>query len=191
MRLLLSFFIAVVLLLSCSGPKLYSQGMNKISKAIQKDPSLSIPTDTLRVVEYDTIQGADGKDSLIIQTNTIQLPCDFDVEGFIASNKEKSRRELRHERNTSKDSLKHMEKMYKLETDRLEDSLSYQKKLNRELTKRLDDQTDSEVKIAKVENKSSPFLRFVGRLWWAIAIAGFIAGMYVRSKLPNLFKRTK
>ena len=189
MRLLLSLFIAAAILISCSGTKLYSQGMNKISKAIQKDSSLSIPTDTLRVVEHDTILGVDGKDSIIIQKETIKLPCNFDVEAFMALAEEKSGRQLRFERRASKDSTKHLEKMYKLETDRLEDSLSYQKKLNRQLTKQIKSSNNKEVKIAKEDTKQKKggwFTRILGRYWWVVAILSFILGLYVKSIIPRI-----
>jgi hypothetical protein len=41
-----------------------------------------------------------------------------------------------------------------------------------------------ETKQTKIENKSSPFLRFVGRMWWLVLIIGVGAGIYLRNLLP-------
>ena len=41
-----------------------------------------------------------------------------------------------------------------------------------------------ETKQTKAENKSSPFLRFVGRMWWLVLIVGIGVGAYVRNLLP-------
>lgn len=195
MRIFFIFLTIALGLASCSAPKLYQQGVDKINKAIQKDSTLVFPQDTITLTEYDTIPGVDGKDSIIRIKETIQLPCDFDVEAFMKATQEKSRKELRYERKMAKDSLKHREKMYRLETKRLEDSLSYQKKLNKELTKRLDDQTDADVKIAKEETKQqkgSWWQRQMGKIWWLLLIIGLVAGLFIRSwipKIPNPFKR--
>ena len=173
--------LAAFLLLSiasCSAPKLYKQGLQKIEKAILKDPSLSVPKDTITIVEHDTIRGVDGKDSIIIRKETIQLPCDFDQEAFIQSIEEKSGRELRFERRNAKDLLKHTEKMYALETKRLNDSLVFQKKLNRELTKRLNNQNSTDVKIAKQETKQKNgdwFSRF--KKWIFVYFIGIGTGI--------------
>jgi hypothetical protein len=197
MKIFLIFLTIALGLASCSAPKLYQQGLNKIEKAIQKDSTLVFPTDTLTKIQYDTIPGVDGKDSIIKITETVQLPCDFDVDDFMESVNKKTGRQLRFERKTYKDSLKHQEKMYKLETNRLQDSLNFQKKLNKELTKRLDDQTDTEVKLAKEDTKQqkgSWFQRQMGKIWWLLLIIGLVLGLFVKSwipKIPNPFKQRK
>lgn len=195
MRLLI--FISVVLsLASCSTPKeLYDKGLDKIHKAIERDSSLVFPQDTLVEIQYDTIPGKDGEPTIIKVKETIQLPCDFDVEAFMKATEEKSNRQLRHERRMAKDSTKHREKMYKLETDRLEDSLSYLKQENRQLTKQLKDSNTKEEKLAKEETKQKKggwFTRLAGRYWWIIFILGIVLGLYVKSfipKIPSPFKR--
>ena len=175
-------------LLSCRSPKkLYDQGLKKIEKAIQKDSTLAFPTDTIRSVEYDTIPGVDGKDSLIIQTNTVQLPCDFDVDALVRINREKSRRELRYERRNSKDSLTHTRKMYKLQTNRMQDSINFLVKENRQVTKRLNDANDNAEKLARQETKrknGSWFTRMMGKIWWLLLIIGLGIGGYIRGFLP-------
>ena len=66
--------------------------------------------------------------------------------------------------------------MFKLEKQALEDSLAAMTKLYKEESKRI-------VQVTKIENKTSPFLRFIGRLWWLFVIAGFIGGFYIRKLL--------
>jgi hypothetical protein len=58
------YIFLLLLIVSCSAPKLYQQGISKIEKAIEKDPSLAFPIDTVHLIEYDTIPGVDGKDSI-------------------------------------------------------------------------------------------------------------------------------
>jgi len=194
MRLL--FAISFLLLIaSCQTPQeLFDSGITKIEKAIDRDPNLAFPTDTIRVTEYDTIPGADGKDSLIIQTNTIKVPCDFTLKD-LQDLKSKTSRELRYEKRMAKDSLRHIEKMYKLETNRLQDSLNALKKLNKEITKRLDDANNAAVKLAKEDTKQqkgSWFQRQMGKIWWLLLIIGLVAGLFIRSwipKIPNPFKQ--
>jgi len=186
MKIFLLFLIIASGLASCSAPKLYQQGLSKIEKAIQKDSTLVFPKDTLTVTEYDTISGLDGKDSLIIQTNTVQIACDFDVDALVRF-KKKSRRELRYERKNSKDSLTHTRKMYRLQTNRMQDSINFLIKENREITKRLNDANDNAEKLAREETKrknGSWFTRMMGRIWWLILIIGLAIGGYLRGFLP-------
>ena len=192
MRLL--FVIALLSLASCSAPRLYQQGVNKITRAIEKDPSIKLPIDTTIITT--TVTKIDTVDNQIIKTvtNTIEVvrdTCNFDCDQL------KTVRQLRYEKRMVKDSLRHIEKMYKLETNRLQDSLNFQKKLNKELTKRLDDLTDTQVKISKEETKQqkgSWFQRQMGKIWWLLLIIGLIAGLFVKSwipKIPNPFKQNR
>lgn len=193
MKNLIYILFASLTIVSCKSPQdLFDKGVEKIEKAIERDPTLSFPTDTIRTVEHDTIQGVDGKDSIIRITERIEVPCDFTLED-LQELRSLSRRELRNERKMRKDSMRHMERLYKLETKRLKDSLNYQKKLNKELTKRLDDQTDTQVKLAKEETKQLKgnwLTRFLGRIWWLLFIIGFGLGVYfsnfIKKFLPFL-----
>jgi len=194
MKKLIIFLLGVVTLASCSTPKeLYDKGIQKIEKAIEKDSTLVFPTDTLRVTEYDTILGKDGKDSIIRITERIEIPCDFDMDAFKEQTRNKTRRELRFERKMIKDSLRHIEKMYNLETKRLEDSLAAQIKLNKELTKQIKSNDRKEKRLAKEDTKQKKggwFARLMGRVWWIFLIIAFAAGIYIRGliKFP-IFKR--
>jgi len=195
MKIFLIFLIITLGLASCSAPKLYQQGLNKIKKAIQKDSTLVFPTDTLTKIQYDTIPGVDGKDSIIKITETIQLPCDFDVDDFMESVNKKTGRQLRFERRMIKDSLKNMEKMYKLETKRLEDSLQQMNRHYRQEIKILKSDNVTEVKLARQETKQqkgSWFQRQMGKIWWLLLIIGLVAGLFIKSwipKIPNPFKQ--
>ena len=179
------FIFAIALLslvTSCSAPKLYQQGVSKIKRAIEKDSTLAFPTDTLRYYRVDTIPGKDGEATVIHTTETVEIPCEFDEEAF----KHKTRKELRSERISARNTMKHRERMYRLKTKRLDDSLSYLNKLNKQLTKQLDDQTDADVKIAKEETKQKKgnwFTRQMGKIWWLLLIIGFVLRGFV-PKIP-------
>ena len=174
-------------LLSCSAPRLYEQGVKKINKAIQKDSTLAFPTDTIRSIKYDTIPGVDGQDSIIKIIETVQIPCDYDVEAFEELTRRKSLRELRFERKNSRDSLIHTRKMYRLQTNRMQDSINFLVKKNRQITKRLNDANDNAEKLARQETKrknGSWFTRMMGKIWWLILIIGLAVGGYLRGFLP-------
>ena len=193
MRTLFAFLVIVIGMTSCSAPKLYQKGLGKIGKAIKKDSTLVFPQDTVTLIEYNTIPGVDGKDSIIIQTNTVQLPCDFDVE-VLVKYKEKSRRELRFERKNSKDSLTHTRKMYRLQTNRMQDSINFLIKENREVTRRLNDANDNAEKLARQETKrkkGSWFTRMMGRIWWLILIIALVGGFILRGYIPSIFNILK
>ena len=186
MNRLLIFLVLALGMTSCSSPKLYQQGLNKIERAIEKDSTLAFPKDTLYLIEYDTIPGIDGADSIIIQKETIEIPCDFNVSEFKELQASKTRKELRFERLRNRDSLRHNTKMYKLETDRLEDSLKYAKKANRELTKQLNDSNDMAERLAKEKTKQMKgnwLTRQMGKIWWLLLIIGMIGGFVVARRI--------
>jgi hypothetical protein len=194
MRILFAISI-LFLIASCQTPQeLFDSGVNKIEKAIERDSTLSFPTDTIRTIRIDTIPGADGKDSIIREIITEQIPCDFTLED-LQDLRTKSRRELRHERKMYKDSLKHQEKMYKLETKRLEDSLQQMNKHYKQEVKALKSDNATEVKLAKQDTKQkrgSWFTRAMGKIWWLLLIIGLVLGIYVSRfipKIPNPFKQ--
>lgn len=193
MKKLYIILIMALGLVSCSAPKLYQQGIAKIEKAIEKDPSIKLPTDTTivtnTVIEIDTV------DNEIIKTvtNTIEVirdTCNFDCDEL------QTGRQLRFVRKMYKDSLKHTEKMYKLETNRLQDSLTSVIKLNRELTRQLKDANDTAEKLAKEKTKQKKgnwFTRFMGRIWWLLLLIGLVAGLFLKRYVPNIpnpFKKT-
>lgn len=189
------YLLVVLSLTSCGASKLYDQGIKKIEKAIAKDPTLSLPKDTVVDTLIQIIPGKDGKDSIRIKTIRIKEPCDFNLDD-LKELQSRSRRELRHVRKMASDSIDHIEKMYKLETNRLNDSLDNALKVVKELTKQIEDTNDKEEKVAKEETKQAKggwFQRLAGRYWWILILIGFIGGLYVRQfipKIPNPFKRT-
>lgn len=187
-----TFLLLFLLITSCSTPKLYQQGMKKIKKAIKKDPSIKLPSDTTVItetkIEIDTV------DNEIIKTitNTITITkdtCNFDDELL------KTNSQLRWERKTTKDSLKHERKMHRIDNQRFDDSLAYLVKINKELTKQIKDTNDKEEKLAKEETKQKKgnwLTRLLGRYWWIVLIIGIIVGIYVSRfipTIPNPFKR--
>lgn len=178
------FYITLVLVVvGCSPAALFNNGVKKINKAIEKDPGLKLPGDTVTVV--NTVTEVDTVDNEVIKTVTKTITnnvndCNYDEI------RTSTGRQLRYLRRTYKDSLKHSERMYKLETKRLEDSLDYVLDLNEELTKQLRNKGKSDANISKHENKSSPFLRFVGRMWWLILIIGIALGIYIGRFIPRI-----
>lgn len=187
MKNLLYIILIAVSLVSCSAEKMFSQGMDKIEKAIEKDPSLKIPKDTVYKTVYDTIPGVDGKDSIIRITETITEPCDFDLEEISKNLRKRSFRELRHIRKMSKDSMSNMRRMYKLETNRLQDSLNTVKKIAIELRKQVEVEANARIKVEKEltkQKKGNWFTRLLGRFWYIVLIIGIALGIVIKSYLP-------
>jgi hypothetical protein len=189
-----TFLILLLLITSCSAPKLYQQGMKKIDKAIKKDPSIKLPADT--IVDTNTVIKIDTVDNEIIKTVTKTITitkdtCNFDDELL------KTNKQLRWERRIAKDSLRHERKMHRIDNQRFDDSLAYLVKINKELTKQIKDTNSMEEKLSKEETKQKKgnwLTRFLGRIWWLLLIIGFVLGVYfsnfIKKFLPFLNKNT-
>lgn len=165
---------------SCSAPRLYEQGKRKIQKAVIKDPSLKEPAIT--ITKTDTLIQIDTVNNIITKTITkteVRDTCNFDND-----DRQLTRWELRHQRKIYGDSLKHERRMFRLELKLINDSIDALHRSYRLETDRLADQHKVELKKAKVENRCSPFLRFIGRMWWIFIIAGAVLGAYIRKFLP-------
>lgn len=169
-----------VFLYSCSASKLYQQGKAKIEKAIAKDPSLKEPA--IVIVKTDTLIQIDSVNNII--TRTITKTEVRDTCNFKNDDRQLTRWELRHQRKIYGDSLKHERRMFRLELKLMNDSVNALHRSYRLETDRIANQHKAELKQARVENRCSPFLRFIGRMWWIFIIAGFILGMYIRKFLP-------
>jgi hypothetical protein len=189
-----TFLILLLLITSCSAPKLYQQGMKKIDKAIKKDPSIKLPADT--IVDTNTVIKIDTVDNEIIKTvtKTIKITkdtCNFDDELL------KTNKQLRWERRIAKDSLRHERKMHRIDNQRFDDSLAYLVKINKELTKQIKDTNSKEEKLSKEETKQKKgtwLTRFLGRIWWLLLIIGFVLGVYfsnfIKKFIPFLNRNT-
>ena len=188
-----TFIILLLLITSCSAPKLYQQGIKKIEKAIKKDPSIKLPADT--IIDTNTVVQIDTVDNEIIKTvtNTITVTkdtCNFDDEVV------KTNKQLRWERRMVKDAFKHEQKMHKLDNKRYSDSLNYLKQQNRQLTKQIKDSNSMEEKLAKEKTKQKKcnwLTRFFGRIWWLLLMIGFVLGVYfsnfIKKFLPFLNRK--
>ena len=188
-----TFIILLLLITSCSAPKLYQQGIKKIEKAIKKDPSIKLPADT--IIDTNTVIQIDTVDNEIIKTvtNTITVTkdtCNFDDEVV------KTNKQLRWERRMVKDAFKHEQKMHKLDNKRYSDSLNYLKQQNRQLTKQIKDSNSMEEKLAKEKTKQKKcnwLTRFFGRIWWLLLMIGFVLGVYfsnfIKKFLPFLNRK--
>ena len=179
MKYLLIIFIGSIFY-SCSAPKLYEQGKKKIQKAVIKDPSLKEPVVT--ITKTDTLVYVDTVTNTVIKTITnTELR---DTCNFTNDDRRLTRSELRHQRKVYRDSLKHERKIFRLNLKLVNDSISALHRSYRLESSRIADQHDAEIKKVKIENRCSPFLRFIGRMWWIFIIAGFALGIYIRNFLP-------
>jgi hypothetical protein len=129
--------------------------------------------DTVKIEVPVTIQGKDGEDSLIYVR--VKVPCP-DVET------PKTNTEIRNERKSEKDSLKHVERMYKLRYNFIIDSLQKE-------NKRLKIEVNTNIKIEKQETKqikqaTKKEKKTRWKLWLLI---GFFVGLLF-SKLFHDFK---
>jgi len=122
--------------------------------------------DTTTVTIHDTIKGKDGKDSLIYVP--VKAPCPT-IEA------PKTNTEIRNERKSEKDSLKHIERMYKLRYNFIIDSLQKENKrlkiegntnvkIEKQDTKQIKAKVEEVIKVTKSNNKSGFFdrLKLVG-----------------------------
>ena len=191
---LIKLIIIASLLTSCASPaKMFNSGLKKINKAIERDSTLKLPNDTTiiidRVVQIDTVDNIITKTITNTITETVN-ECNYDAI------KIKSARELRFAKSALRDSIKHVERMYKFKTKRMEDSLGYLVKENRQLTKQLRSNNSKEKVVERNKTKQEKggwFTRIFGQLWWLLLAIGFILGIYVSNlipKIPNIFKRT-
>jgi hypothetical protein len=181
----------VLFFTSCASPaKMFNSGLSKINKAINRDPSLKLPADTIRDYRVEIIPGKDGKDSIIRETiiETIN-DCKYDEI------KLKSAKEVRVMKRMFKDSLTHTGKMYRLETKRLKDSLIQMNKHYKTELKVIRS-NNSQQKVAdrnKTKQERGGWLvRIFGQLWWLLLAIGFMLGIYISNllpKVPNIFKR--
>ena len=194
MRIFYTIIIAISLT-SCASPaKMFTSGLKKINKAIERDPSIKLPADTIIDYKIKLIPGKDGKDSIIRETITETINnCNYDEL------KVRSARELRFAKKELRDSLKHVERMYKFETKRMNDLLDYLIKENRELTKQVKSNNSKEKVVQRQKTKQERggwWERTFGRYWWILPlialILGLVGGFYIRNlipSIPNIFKR--
>lgn len=82
----------------------------------------------------------------------------------------KTKYQIRFDHKRFKDSLNFIRKMYK-------DSVKY-------VIKEVRIENKADIKKTKIENRCSPFLRFIGRMWWVFVILGVALGSYIRKFLP-------
>jgi hypothetical protein len=125
------------------------------TKALKKGLKETVKSDTIQVTTIDSIP--------VIRHDTIVYEKFFTSKDTIVFYKDvyipKTIREIRIENKFIRDTIKIKEKT--------------RVKIGKEETK----QTNA-------ENKSSPFLRFVGRMWWLVLMCGIGIGIYVRNLLP-------
>ena len=125
------------------------------NKAIKKGMEITTKSDTIRITTIDSIP--------IIHHDTIVYQKFF----------------------TSKDTIIYYKDVYvpktireiRIENKLIRDTIRIREKADVQLAK-------EETKQTKIEHKSSPFLRFLGRMWWILIIGGVVLGLYIRKFLP-------
>jgi hypothetical protein len=125
------------------------------NKAIKKGMEITNKSDTIRITTIDSIP--------IIQHDTIVYQKFF----------------------TSKDTIIYYKDVYvpktireiRIENKLIRDTIRIREKADVQLAK-------EETKQTKIEHKSSPFLRFLGRMWWILIVGGVVLGLYIRKFLP-------
>ena len=124
------------------------------NKAVDKGLEITQESDTVRITTIDSVP--------VIKHDTIVYQKFFTSKDTVIYYKNvyvpKTIREIRIENKLIRDTIRIKEKA-KVQVER------------------------QQTKQSKIENKSSPFLRFVGRMWWLILIIGIGLGIYLRSLL--------
>ncbi|NIP30421.1 MAG: hypothetical protein GTN59_07625 [Candidatus Dadabacteria bacterium] len=129
-----------------------------LNKAEKKGAKLGTEVIYKYITEYDTI------------TNEIKVIDSIPYSVTKIEYVPKTRYEIKFDNKRFKDSLNFIRKSYK-------DSVRLQ-------IKEVRIESKADVKKTKIESKSSPFLRFVGRMWWIFIIFGIAIGAYIRKYLP-------
>jgi hypothetical protein len=125
------------------------------TKALKKGLKETVKSDTIQVTTIDSIP--------VIRHDTIVYEKFFTSKDTIVFYKDvyipKTIREIRIENKFIRDTIRIKEKA-KVRIEK------------------------EETKQTKAENKSSPFLRFVGRMWWLVLMCGIGVGFYIKKILP-------
>ena len=145
--------VAILFLSSCRTVYQHVRKAEKhIARAVALDPSIKTnETDTLTLIEYDTIRGKDGRDSIIYETITITPPCpEYDFSEV------RSKSEAKQEEKTKRKEIK-------------EGGKTYRKKIKEEgRTKRTETRHDT--KRERIKSRS---------LWWLWLLLGALLGAAV------------
>lgn len=155
--------ILTLVLISCSGEKHLSYAQKHIEKAKKKGAFVKADTAYSYIYRTDTLY----KDGKIVEiTNTIIDSVPYKVVNTVTVPKHLSYQE----RKALKDSLEHVERMYQLETKRLDKLAKRNTELEKELRKGSKQQIKQNIKLAKFAKQTSlaSTLKVFG--WLALAV---------------------
>lgn len=164
--MLLLVGISILMFGSCKGPEEHLKAFYKKGGKIEPK-TVQVEVEKLIIKDGDTIT----------VTDTLDVPCP-DAEVKFPPTKY----EVRYKYRMDKDSLDHIEKMYKLEIKKTNDEHDHAIKLKDKEIKQLRTQLDAEVKISK----SSVFWTWVGKRWWIWCIITFVLGMYTIYRIRKI-----
>lgn len=133
------------------------------------------------IIIRDTIKGKDGKDSIIERI----IPCNC-PELETPPTKWQIKRLDRKERNKYRDSLNHAEKIYKLQTKRLNKLKRRNNDLEKTLTNQYKQNTRNALRLAKNNKKTGFAYNF---RMFIFAISGLIVFLFIIFVLYKILKR--
>lgn len=165
--------IFTLTLISCSGEKHLELADKHIEKAKQKGAFVKVDTTYSYIYRTDTLY-KNGK--IVTITNTIIDSVAYQVVNTVTVPKHLDRQE----RKALKDSLKHVENMYSLETKRLNKLARQNVALTKELRKGTNKQIQQNIKQARIEARgnSIKWYDWIG-LGLIIGLCGFIFFKYM------------
>lgn len=157
------YLFLILLIASCSAEKHLELAEKHTQKAIEKGAVIKSDTAYTYIYRTDTLI-KDGKVVLVPKIDSIP----YQVTNTVQVVKHLSRQE----RKALKDSMDHAEKMYKLETKRLDKLAKRNVSLTKELRKRTNALVKQNIKLAKVEKRGgfNQTLKIIGLLCTIVAV---------------------
>lgn len=185
MKKILNLVILISLLTACSAPKLYQQGVKKIEKAIKKDPSIKMPTDTVIdekiVTEYDSVTKTITITKEVVKTVN---NCDFDTTLI------ETRAEKRWAYKLKRQSQINERRLNELNAKQNKRDAKYKADLDEQRVKSEQKIKELEIKLANKTEQKKDKLESGKSLWWMWMIFGAlittIVILFIQKKLPNM-----
>lgn len=185
MKKIFNLIILISIITSCSAPKLYQQGVKKIEKAIKKDPSIKMPTDT--VVDEKTITKYDSITKTLTITKEITKTvnkCDFDTTLV------ETRAEKRWAHKLKRQAQDNERRLNELNAKQAKRDAKYKKDLGEQKIKSNQRIKELEIKLSNKTEQKKDKLESGKSLWWMWMIFGALLAtiviLFLQKKLPNM-----